>query len=128
MKLFLDNTFEDVRLAFERNKLHDGSDRPMFEPICIFQERKPRRVFWRKPRRLIFLVDGATNALKFAKADESMLPFWTKGEAKEFVNVEIAKSLTRFKPMTWGQFIIILIPVLIGLGILIKIAMSIGAF
>ncbi len=127
LKLHLDNTFEDVRLAFDRNKLIDGKDRPIFEPICVFQERKPRRALLRRPRRLLFLVDGATKALKFKEGDTTMMPFWTTEEAKEFVNVEIAKSMTKFKPMTWGQFIVLLIPLCITLLILIKIALSLGA-
>lgn len=128
IKLYLDNTFTDEKIAFDGNKLRDGDDRPEFEPICIFQERKSRRVFWRKPRRLLFLVQGAVKALKFKEQDETMLPMWTKKEAKEFVNVEIAKSMIRFKPMTWGQFIILLIPIVVILGVILKIAFTIGAF
>jgi len=127
IKLFLDNTFEEKGLPVDRNKIKDGKG-VEFEPICVFHERKPRRVFWRSPRHLILFVDGALKALRFKKGDTTMMPFWTKKEAGEFVNMEIAKSLTQLKPMTWGQFIVLLIPLAISLIILIKIALTMGAF
>jgi len=134
-KLNLDRTFEEVKLKVASGKITDGKNVVLFEPACVFHERN--KPFFRARRKIVLFVDGARNALKFkpvpdAKDKESLTmddfnPFWTMGESAEFVDKEITKSLMKHKPMTWAQFVIVLIPVLITLGIVVKLALQFGA-
>lgn len=136
IKLNLNRTFEEKDFPCDRNVITDQKGRVIkreigkieFEPAMVFSEIKPRWRFWRTARNLILFVDGAKKALQFSKVTKEMMPFWTKKEAKEFVNKEIAKSLTRFKALTIWEFIIILILLIVIIIISLKGALTIGAF
>lgn len=131
IELFLDNTFEDKKVPFEVNKLKPTKKKEVkFEPICVFKQRKKRgRFSWfRKEKSLILYVNGAYQALRFGKVTSTLQPLWTKEEAERFVKKQVAKSLEEYKPMTWSQFIIILVPVALSLFILLKIALHLRAF
>lgn len=130
IKLNLNRTFKEKSFPCDRNIVKDGKNKTLFEPACVFTEEKSKflGLFGRKGRNLIFFVEGARNALRFAKTTEEMNPFWTMEEAQEFIEKEITKALAKYKPMTWAQFIIVLIPILVMLGILLKIALFFGVF
>lgn len=130
IEIYLDRTFEEKKVEFDRNKLKPRKkDEVFFEPASVFTERKHGFLSKLKgSRNLVFYVNGALNALKFAEKTDAMEPFWTKKEAKEFVDKETAKSLTKFKPLTIWEFIIILAILIIILIVSIKCALSIGAF
>lgn len=130
IELHLDNTFTEKRFNVDKNKIKPAkNEETRFAPSNVFTERKTwnRLKFWKHRRRLIFFVEGTVEALKFGKVTKTMNPFWTMGETKDFVWKNIMKALTEHKPMKWSQFIIILIPVLISLGLLARIAMVLGA-
>lgn len=134
-KLNLDRTFEEVKLKVASGKITDGKNVVLFEPACVFHERK--KPFFRARRKIVLFVDGTRKALKFKSvvdtdkkeslSMEDLNPFWTMGESAEFVDKEITKSLMKHKPMTWAQFVIVLIPVLVTLGIVVKLALQFGA-
>ena len=90
--------------------------------------RKHRWRFWRSAREIILFVDGQPDALRFDKVTDKISASWTQKDVKELVKKEMAKALMEHKPMTWTQFIIILIPVLATLGLVFLIAKRIGAF
>lgn len=135
LRLNLDGTFDEMRLSREAGVVKDGSNEVNMQPACVFTENK--KPFWRAARKIILFVEGTTKALKFKNVStdpkkevlgmDDFCPFWTVREAKQFVEKETAKSLEKFKPMTWAQYIIILIPILATLGIVIKIALHFGA-
>lgn len=137
IKLNLDNTFEEKVLTRQGGKIDDGGGTVIFTPRNVFIEKK-KRGFFKKQRRLVIYAEGTRNALKFKEVEklpdgksklemDDLNPFWTQGEAAEFVHKETADSLKSHKPLTWSQFIIILIPTIICLGLLFKIGSHIGA-
>jgi len=134
--LNLDGTFDEKKLKRDAGIVYDGKNEVMMQPACVFTERNKRSLF-RGRRKIVLFVEGTRRALKFRYVKdkdgkekielEDPQPFWTMREAKEFVAKETAKSLVKHKPMTWMQFVIILVPVLITLGIVVKLAMTFGA-
>lgn len=133
IKLNLNRTFEEKKFGCDRNIVKDGKNNIMFEPACVFSEKKrklfgviPR--FWKGARHLILFVDGAVKALKFAEVTENMNPFWTQEEEEKLIEREMKKSLAKHKPMTWAQFIILLIPIIACFVILLKMSFQIGVF
>jgi len=134
IKLNLNRTFEEKNYPCDRNHMKvDKGDLVDFEPACVFTEKKGKLLrviprFWKGTRNLVLFVDGAKNALRFSKTTKEMMPFWTKKESGEFVNKQVARSLTQYKPMKWAQFIIILIPTVASLFVLLKIAFHFGVF
>jgi len=132
IKLNLNRTFEEKKFGCDRNIVKDGKNTVVFEPASVFSEKKTKALgfiprFWRGARHLILFVDGAVNALKFGEVTEEMSPFWTQTEEKKLVKREMKKSLTTHKPMSWMQFIIILLPVGACFILLLKIATYLGA-
>jgi len=127
-------TFEERNFDAEVNKVKygkGGNTETRFEPVCVFSEEKTKALgfiprFWRGRRNLIFFVENCVKAIKFKETTEEIQAFWTQKEAKEVVKKEIAKSLIKHKPMTWGQFIILLIPIGIILAFVLAIAMRTG--
>jgi hypothetical protein len=128
IKLNLNRTFEETTFKCDRNILKVDKSTVGFTPVCVFSEKKPRFRFWRGARNLVFFVDGALHALKFSKVTDEMEPFWTKKDEEKLIEREMKKNLTQQKPMTWSQFIILLIPVLVILGISLKIALDLRVF
>jgi len=135
LKLAFILAFEIALVDFDcdRNLIQDGKNTIVFQPASVFSEEKrklfgiiPR--FWKSARHLIVFVDGAVEALKFARVTKTMNAFWTQKEEKELIKREMKKSLAKHKPMTWAQFIIVLIPVFACLVILLKLALYLGAF
>jgi len=128
IKLFINKTFREKKFGCNRNIIKDGKNECEFEPACCFDEVGiPRWKFWKRPRSLILFVDGAVKALRFSKTTEEMRPFWTQKEEEELIKRQMKKSLAKHKPMTWMQFIVLLIPVGIILILLLKIATYLGA-
>jgi len=128
IKLNLNNTFREKKFGCKRNIVKDGKNETEFEPICVFAEEGiPRWKFWKRGRRLIFFVDGALRALRFGKTTEEMNPFDTQEDIRKLIVKEMKKSLAKHKPMSWMQFIIILLPVAGCLILLLKIATYLGA-
>jgi len=132
IKLNLNRTFEEKKFGCDRNIVKDGKNTVAWTPACVFSEKKTKALgfiprFWRGARHLILFVDGAVNALKFGEVTEDMNPFWTQKEERELVKREMKKSLATHKPMSWMQFIIILLPVAGCLILLLKIATYLGA-
>jgi len=132
IKLNLNRTFEEKKFGCDRNIVKDGDNTVIFEPACVFSEKKTKFLgfiprFWRGARNLVLFVDGAVNALKFGEVTEEMNPFWTQKEEKKLVKNEMKKSLTKHKPMTWMQFIILLIPIGFIAILLLKVATYLGA-
>jgi len=119
IKLNLNRTFEEKNFPCDRNIIKAGKkDKVAFEPVCVFSEKKTKflRViprFWKIPRNLIVFVDGAKNALKFSEVTDEMMPFWTKPEAIEHVDKEIAKARVKEQLITWGKAILIVILLII---------------
>lgn len=141
IKLNLDNTFDETTLTREGGKITDNGGTVIFTPRHVFVERKKRPLKAR--RRIVIFAEGTREPLKFKEVElpkgevdetgkpklkmDDINPYWTQGEAKEFVNKETADSLKKHKPMTWAQFIILLIPIVVCLLILLKIASQVGA-
>lgn len=114
IKLNLNRTFEEKTYPCDRNKVKVGKKETVtFEPACVFSEEKSKLRFWKRARHLIVFVDGAKNALKFSEVTDEMMPFWTVKEVTELVNKLVAKARLKFKPMTWGQVILIAILLII---------------
>lgn len=140
LKLNLDNTFDEVALPRENAQIKDGTNNVTMQPACIFVERKKPR--FRARRRIILFVEGTARALKFknveidpkdpAKGQKPQLddpqPFWTQGDAAQFVEKKIAESLEKRKPMTWGQVIILFVMMAVNLGIMLWIASGLRLF
>jgi hypothetical protein len=135
IRLNLDNTFIEKTVKRDGAFMHDGQNKIMMQPACVFFEKKRVGLF-KKPRRIVLYVEGARNALKFKSITEGKestnslddpMPFWTQREAKEFVAKETQESLKKHKPLTWSQFIIFLIPSVATLFLVFKIALSLGA-
>lgn len=127
IKLNLNQTFEEKKFSCDRNLIKEGKNECEFEPVCVFHEKKSRWKFWRGARHLIIFVDGAVKALRFGKTTTNMNPFWTQKEERELVKREMKKSLAKHKPMSWAQFIILLIPIGLIMIVLLKMATHIGA-
>jgi hypothetical protein len=135
IRLNLDGTFDEIKLPRDAGKVKDGKNEVMMQPACVFTEKKTSIL--KSKRKIILFVEGTTKALKFKNVStdpkqeklrmEDFNPYWTIGEAKQFVEKETAKSLEKHKPMTWAQFVIILIPVLITAGMVAKLLMHFGA-
>ena len=128
IKLNLDRTFEEKSFKRDRNIIKDGKNTINFEPMCVFSEKKSRWRFWRGARHIIVFVDGAVKALRFGKVTEEMKPFWTQEEEKKLIKREMKKSLAEHKPMSWMQFIILLIPIFAIFIVVLKIAFQFGVF
>ena len=140
IRLNLDGTFDEIMLPRDKGIIRDGEDRINMQPACVFSERK-KRGFFRTRRRIVLFVQGTANALKFknveiTKSDgskeptqtiEDLNPFWTMGEAAQFVEKKIAESLDEHKPMTWIQFIILLVPLAITCIGVFKLLLHFGA-
>jgi len=109
IRLYLDETFDEKNYPRDVNTVKVGKDDEVkFTAKKVFKEVNiPRWQFWRKARRLILFVDGAVNALGFSKVTEEMQQLWTKKEATNHVKKEIAKARLKFKPITWGQVLLI---------------------
>lgn len=120
IKLSLDRTFVEKSFKRDRNIVKDGKNEVSFEPASVFSEEKSRWKFWKASRHLILFVDGATEALKFSKTTKEMNPFWTQEDETKLVRREMKKSLMEQKPMTWMQFIILLIPIIVILILVLK--------
>ena len=133
IKLNLNRTFEEKSFNCDRNIVKDGGNTVVFEPACVFNEKKTKFLrfiprFWRGSRNLILFVDRAVNALRFSKVTKEMNPFWTQKEEKKLIKKEMKKSLAEHKPMSWAQFIILMIPIMACLILLLKISMQFGIF
>lgn len=137
IRLNLDGTFDERKFKRDGAKLFDGSNEVLFNPASIFTENK-RLGILRPKRRMLLFVEGTRQALKFKYTKEKGKtakpsmddpnPYWTMGEAAEFVDKKVTESLMRHKPMTWAQFVIILIPVILLLFITFFGFSSMGAF
>ncbi len=127
IRLNLNRTFDEKNFPTGTGKIYDEKEEVNYEPICVFTENKSRWKFWKGARNLIFFVDGALHALKFKEKTDDLNPYWSKKEARLFVYKMIMKALQEFKPIKMWQFIILLIPNIIILFVLIRIASVIGA-
>lgn len=135
IRLNLDNTFDEIKIDREMGKLNDGQSKMIFTPAHVFVERK--KPMFKNRRRIIIYPEGGTKPIKFKEVTipdgkkaaelDDVVPFWTQAEAREFVHKETTDSLKKHKPMSWAQFIIILIPCIIILGVVLKIASQVGA-
>jgi len=125
IKLNLNRTFVEKDFPSDVGQLKAGKhDKVAFTPACVFSEEKTKFMgfiprFWKGARNLIFFVDGAKNAMKFSKVTDKMMPFWTKKEADEYIKKQIAKARLKFKPLTWGQ--VILLAVLLIVVIIMQV-------
>ena len=133
IKLNLNRTFEEKSFGCDRNIVKDGGNTVTFEPASVFSEKKSKFLgfiprFWKGARHLILFVDGSVNALKFGEVTDEMNPFWTQKEEKKLVKREMKKGLASHKPMSWAQFIILMIPIMACLILLLKISMQFGVF
>lgn len=127
IEVFLDKTFVEKEFSSDNNLIHpEKGEEVRYTPACVISERRSwsRFKFWRHPRDLIFFVKGTVEAITFSENLKELNPFWTMKEAKDFVHKQILKSLTEHKPMTWAQFILILIPILIIMVLLIRVNMA----
>ena len=128
IKLNLNRTFDEKNFGCDRNIVKDGKNECKFEPMCVFDENKPKWKFWRGARHIILFVDGAVKALRFGKTTVNMNPFWTQAEEEELIKREMKKSLAKHKPMSWAQFIILLVPMILIFIVVLKIAIQFGVF
>jgi len=99
----------------DANKIKDGKNEVNFLPMCVFDERKPRKIFWRGARRIILFVDGCLEAMRFDQ-EKGVLQLlqlaWTKEEAREYLFKLEALAQTDVKPIkTWQFFMIILLQI-----------------
>ena len=128
IKLNLDRTFDEKNFSGDVGKIYEEKNAEVqYEPVCVFSENKPKWVFWRSARHLIFFVEGALKALQFGKTTEKLQTHWTKKESRTFVFKQITKALQEFKPMKWIQFILIFILLFVIIMILLRIAFVVGA-
>jgi hypothetical protein len=135
IRLNLDRTFEFVKGKRDGGKFEDkDKNKVRFSPDSVFYERKPR--FLRGRRKVILYVEGLPKALKFKETDvkegkktslENPNPHWTMKESQEFVDRQIAESLEDQKPLTWLQFFILAVPVVVTLIVVIAGFGNLGA-
>jgi len=109
----LNRTFVEKNFPSDVGVIKAGkSDKVRFTPACVFSEEKTKFMgfiprFWKGARNLILFVDGAVNAVEFSKVTTKLMPYWTKKEADEYIKKQIAKARLKFKPLTWGQVILL---------------------
>lgn len=135
IRLYLDNTFEEKYVATEQDKiiLHrkEKDYTPTFIPgKSVFREKpfnflKRILMFWKKPRNLIILLDGAPKALTLdlpdnfdRDKDPSDLMdtdlvlgfnFGTLKDLKRFVYKVVAKSKADQKPISNMMFTVLVV-------------------
>ena len=127
IEVYLDSTFVEKEFSTDNNVIRpEKNEEVRFTPSCVIHERRSwsRFKFYRHPRDLVFFVKGTVEAIKFSENLKEMNPFWTMKEATDFVHKQILKSLSEHKPMTWTQFILILIPILIIMVLAIRVNMA----
>lgn len=114
-KINLNRTFEEKTVDVDANQLKVGKeDEVTFFPSNVFTEAKKSRLkFWRGNRSLVFFVDGAVKALSFSEVTDLMQTLWTKKEATEHTKKQVAKARVKFKPMTWGQVILLAVLIIV---------------
>lgn len=111
IQLKLNKRFVEKAFKTDLNIIKDGKNETEFEPDCIFTEDKPRWKFWRGTREIVLFVDGAVKALRFSRVTQNMAPFWNQDDERALIRREMKKSLASHKPMTWGQFVLLMIPI-----------------
>lgn len=138
LKLYLDKTFEECKKPYEVGKIKDDKNEIFFSPECVFIERKRQNPLKAK-RKIILYVEGTRKALRFKetpdpedlmkkqKVLEDPNPFWTMRESAEFVDKQISSSLEEHKPLTWTQFLILAVPVVLVLFICLMGFSNLGA-
>ena len=110
IKLYLNKTYDDKKFTTKAGVIKDGKDAVGYTPLCVFSEKKPRKVFWRGARQLILFVEDAMNALHFTEATDELQMAWGKEEAREYVFKLEALASVAVKPLkTWQFFVIILL-------------------
>lgn len=125
LRLNLDKTFDEIKLSRENGQVKDGDNKVLMQPADVFTERKSP--MYRGKRRIVLYVEGTQKPIRFKtvkvndgkeKAEvEDMNPFWTVGEAKEFVNKTTTDSLRKNKPFTNMQVAVMAILLIIVIGL-----------
>lgn len=113
-------TYDLKNVKVKQNKLHVKRDYDVkFSPQSIFEENKAFWKFWRNPKRLMLLVDGQPETVKFetdkmAKDKGCELSRnWTSQETKEFIKKTVLKARMQLKAMDNMMFYILLILMII---------------
>jgi len=127
IELHTNNTFTEKNFAVDKNLIKPSKEEECrFAPKNVFAENRTwaRWKFWRHKRHLVIFGEGLTKALEWKELKEGMNPFWTMGEAKDFVHKLAGKALVEVKPLKTWQFMLILAFLFIVIILLIRLNMS----
>lgn len=107
-------TFKEKKIKTESTELNmDKNYKPSFSPgRSVFRETGVSRLkFWRKPRNLIILLDGAMKAFELhdTATEKIEANYWTRKEKEKFINKLIAKSKAAQKVISTWQFAVIML-------------------
>ena len=135
IRLFQDMTFNERKVKIKENKiLIDKNYTPDFIlGTSVFRERpKPFLIrlitFWKRPRNLLVLVDGASRAAQLLGDEENhpalAFSFGDRQDAERFLYKIVAKSKADQKPLSNFQFI--LLALLIGMVVVLQFMLMKG--
>jgi len=123
------------QVSTDGNKIKMSKEnQPTFEPPNIFEEEKPAWKFWRNPKRLALIVEGASKALGWKNNNPDSEEFselshlWNRKEVKKFIKKEVLKARMESKPMSNTMFILLIILLMFNLFLSFLMANRIGIF
>jgi len=120
IKLKRDLSYDEKYFTVEAGNIKETNKSDVkFLPVCVFKENKPRRVFWRGAKRLIFFVEDALHAIRFdtKEAKLGLLQLaWGKKEAREYLFKLEALAQAEGKPLTMWQFAFLIILNIVGIA------------
>lgn len=123
--LYQDKSFDIKKGKIEANQIKFGKkDSIQFDTENIFMKQTGTGLLsrlnpFKMPQKYVFYIDGAVKALKFRKNTNQIMTDWTKPEAKHFTEKTVAQTLAEMNPITWAQFFILLIPIILTLVIVL---------
>ncbi len=127
IKLNLDKTYEEAMTVCEEGKIDwSKKKKPEYEPDAVFRPQHRGRLF-RKPQLILF-GEGCSEAYKFDKKTKGLQTHWTEEEAQRVQEKQLALSIEKYKPFTWGQVILLAVPTFITLFLAVVIANRVGIF
>ena len=127
IKLNLDKTYEDEKKVCEKGIIDWNKEKhPEYEPDAVFRPLHDGRIF-KKPQLILF-GEGCSDAYKFDKKTKGLQTHWTEAEAQRVQEKQLALSIEKQKPFTWGQVILLAVPIILNLILMIAIANRLGIF
>jgi hypothetical protein len=127
IKLNLDKTYEDERKPCERGVIEWSKDKkPEYEHEAVFKPLHEGRIF-KKPQLILF-GEGCVNAYKFDKTMKGLQTHWSEDEAQRVQEKQLALSIEKQKPFTWGQVILLAVPIFLNLILMVAMCNRLGIF